>query len=314
MRSVKIGDLEIAVPIIQGGMGIRASMSGLAAAVANEGGIGCIAGTALPLEELKSEIERAKELVVNKGGALAVNIMFAATEFKEAVKTSIEAGIDIIITGAGFSRDVYDMVKGTDVKVFPIVSSAKLAKLAERLGADGIVVEGGNAGGHLGTEKDSWDIVAEVKQAVSIPVFGAGGVMTPEDGERMLQLGADGIQMGSRFIASEECEVSREFKEMYIAAKEGDIVQIMSCAGLPANAIISPTVKKILENSQEIKPKKCVNCLKHCSYSFCVNERLVKGHEGDKEEGIFFAGKDAWKIDSIKPVKEIMGDFKKIFN
>ncbi|MGL4403242.1 MAG: NAD(P)H-dependent flavin oxidoreductase [Fusobacteriaceae bacterium] len=311
--SVKIGDLEIIVPIIQGGMGIKASMSGLAASVANEGGIGCIAGTALSIEELKTEIKKAKKLVVNKGGALAVNIMFAATEFKEAVKASIEEGIDIVITGAGFSRDVYEMVKGTEVKVFPIVSSAKLAKLAEKLGADGIVVEGGNAGGHIGTEKDSWDIITEVKKAVSIPVFGAGGVITTDDGKRMLGLGADGVQMGSRFIASEECEVSQEFKEMYIASKEGDIVQIVSCAGLPANAIMSPTVKKILENSQDIKPKSCVNCLKHCSYSFCVNERLVKGHEGNKEEGIFFAGKDAWKIDSIKSVKEIMDDFKKIF-
>lgn len=311
---MKIGDLEIRVPIIQGGMGIRASMSGLAAAVANEGGIGCIAGSALPMDELRDEIRRARELIVNDGGALAVNIMFAVTDFIEAVQTSIDAGVDIIITGAGFSRDVYEMVKGTGVKVFPIVSSAKLAKLAERLGADAIVVEGGNAGGHLGTELDSWDIIESVKAAVKVPVFGAGGVITPEDCRRMLDLGADGVQMGSRFIASTECEVDTEFKNRYISAKEGDVVTIMSCAGLPANAILSPAVKKVLEKSPDIKPTKCVKCLKHCDYSFCVNERLVKGHEGDSEEGIFFAGRDAWKIDSIKSVREIMDDFKPIFN
>lgn len=311
--SIKIGDLEIKVPIIQGGMGIRGSMSGLAAAVANEGGIGCIAGTALPIDELKEEIARARELIVNKGGALAVNIMFAATGFTEAVKASIESGIDIIITGAGFSRDIYEMVKGTDVKVFPIVSSAKLAKLAQKLGADAIVVEGGNAGGHLGTELDSWDIVAGVKEVVTVPVFGAGGVITPEDGVRMLKLGADGIQMGSRFIASKECGVDENFKNSYINAKEGDVKTIMSCAGLPANAIMSPTVKKILEFSPDVRPKSCSGCLKHCSHSFCVNDRLVRGHAGDFQEGIFFAGKDAWKIDSIKSVKEIMDDFKKIF-
>lgn len=310
---MKIGNLEIEIPIIQGGMGIRASMAGLAAAVANEGGIGCIAGSALPMDELRDEIKKARDMILNKKGALAVNIMFAVSDFTEAVKTSIEAGVDIIITGAGFSRDVYEMVKGTEVKVFPIVSSAKLAKLAEKLGADAIVVEGGNAGGHLGTELDSWDIVASVKEAVKVPVFGAGGVITPEDGRRMLALGADGIQMGSRFIASEECEVSPAFKKRYVEAEEGDIVTIRSCAGLPANAIISPAVKRILEKSPDIKPEKCVKCLKHCDYSFCVNERLVKGHEGDEEEGIFFAGRDAWKINSLKSVKEIMDDFKPIF-
>ncbi|MGL5964612.1 MAG: NAD(P)H-dependent flavin oxidoreductase [Fusobacteriaceae bacterium] len=311
--SLKIGDLEIAVPIIQGGMGIKVSMSKLAAAVANEGGVGCIAGTSLSIEELKEEISAAKKLIINKGGALAVNAMFAATEFKETVKASIEAGIDIIITGAGFSRDIYEMVKGTDVKVIPIVSSAKLAKLAEKLGADGIIVEGGNAGGHLGTEKDSWELIEEVKKSITIPLFGAGGVMTPEDGRRMLRLGADGIQMGSRFVASEECEVDEQFKNMYVEAKKGDIVKIMSCTGLFANAIMTSTIKKILDNSEEIKPTKCIRCLKSCSYSFCVNERLTKGHKGDLEEGIFFAGKDSWRIDSIKSTKEIMTDFKKIF-
>lgn len=310
---MKIGNLEIQVPIIQGGMAIRASMSNLAAAVANEGGIGCIAGTAIPLEELRSEIEKAKKLIVNKKGALAVNIMFAATDFAEAVRVSIEAGVDIIITGAGFSRDIYEMVKGTNVKVFPIVSSAKLAKLAEKLGADAIVVEGGNAGGHLGTELDSWDIVADVKKTVSVPVFGAGGVITPEDGKRMLALGADGIQMGSRFIASVECEVHDAFKQMYIDAKEGDIVTIASSAGLPANAIKNKITDKIIACDPSIKPTSCSKCLKHCNFAFCVSGRLIVGHDGDCEEGLVFAGRDAWKIDSIKTVKEIMDDFKKIF-
>ncbi len=310
---MKIGNLEIGVPIIQGGMGIRASMSGLAAAVANEGGIGCIAGTALPLDELKSEIERARSLITNKTGALAVNIMFAAKDFVEVVKTSIEAKVDIIITGAGFSRDVYDLVKGTNVKVFPIVSSAKLARIAEKLGADAIVVEGGNAGGHLGTELDSWDIVKDVVDAVKIPVFGAGGVITPEDGKRMLALGATGIQMGSRFIASVECEVSDEFKKAYVGAKEGDIVTIMSSAGLPANAIKTPFIERILAQDPTMKPDTCTGCLKFCTRDFCVAERLRIGHSGDTVEGIYFAGKDAWRIDSIKTVKEIMDDFKKIF-
>lgn len=310
---MKINDLEIAVPIIQGGMAIRASMSRLASAVANEGGIGVIAGTAISCEELKAEIEKAREMIVNKGGALGVNIMYAGSTFAELVKTSIDAGIDVIITGAGFSRDIYEMVKGTGVKVFPIVSSAKLAKMAERLGADAIIVEGGNAGGHLGTERDSWDIVPEVVEAVKIPVFGAGGIITPEDGKRMLELGAAGIQMGSRFIASIECEVSEKFKEMYLKAKEGDIVRIMSSAGLPANAIKNSMVDSIMALDSGIIPKKCHLCLKKCTRTFCVSDSLVKGHDGDMENGLVFAGMDAWKIDSILSVKEIMDSFKKIF-
>ncbi|MGL5057465.1 MAG: NAD(P)H-dependent flavin oxidoreductase [Fusobacteriaceae bacterium] len=310
---MKIKDLEIAVPIIQGGMAIRASMSRLASAVANEGGLGVIAGTTISCEELKAEIEKARKMIVNKGGALGVNLMYAGSTFADLVRTSIDAGIDVIITGAGFSRDIYEMVKGTNVKVFPIVSSAKLAKMAEKLGADAIIVEGGNAGGHLGSERDSWDIVPEVIEAVSVPVFGAGGVITPEDGMRMLSLGAAGIQMGSRFVASLECEVSEKFKELYLKAKEGDIVRIMSSAGLPANAIKNTIVDSIMSEDTGIVPKKCHLCLKKCTRTFCVSDRLVKGHDGDVENGLVFAGVDAWKIDSIMSVKEIMKSFNKIF-
>lgn len=309
---LKIGDLEIKIPIIQGGMAIKASMAKLAGAVANEGGIGVIAGTALSIEELKSEIEKARKLITNKGGALAVNIMFAATNFMELVKTAIDSRADIIIFGAGFSRDIFEVAKGTGVKVFPIVSTLKLAKIAQKLGADAIVVEGGNAGGHLGTELDSWDIVGDIVENIEIPVFGAGGVITPTDAERMLSLGADGVQMGSRFIASEECEVDDVFKQMYLKAKEGDIVKMMSSAGLPANAIISPYVEKVLKETTD-KPKNCNGCLKKCTHKFCVNEKLVNAHNGNYEEGIFFAGRDAWKIDEILSVHEIFNRFKKVF-
>ncbi|MEG0070155.1 MAG: nitronate monooxygenase [Cetobacterium sp.] len=306
---MKIGDLNIEVPIIQGGMGIRASMSRLASAVANQGGVGVISGTAISAEELKDEIRKAKELIVKKGGALGVNIMVAASNFAEAVKVSIDEKVDMIICGAGFSRDIFDTVKGTGVKLVPIVSSLKLAKIAEKLGADAIVVEGGNAGGHLGTDKDSWDIVEEIVKGVSIPVFGAGGVITPEDADRMMSLGVAGIQMGSRFIASEECEVSDEFKQAYINCKEGDVVQIMSSAGLPANAIKSSYVEKVI-NQEELTPKDCTSCLKKCNRKFCVRDTLVKAHKGDKENGIFFAGKDAWKIDKVLKVQEIFDLFK----
>lgn len=306
---MQIGNLNIEVPIIQGGMGIRASMSRLASAVANQGGVGVISGTAIPADEFRDEIRKAKEMIVKKGGALGVNIMVAATNFAEAVKVAIEEKVDMIICGAGFSRDIFEIVKDTGVKIVPIVSSLKLAKIAEKLGADAIVVEGGNAGGHLGTDKDSWDIMEEITSNISIPVFGAGGVITPEDARRMMALGVDGVQMGSRFIATNECEVNRDFKEMYVKAKEGDVVTIMSSAGLPANAIKSTYVNKVITGIGLDHPK-CTNCLKKCSRKYCVKDCLIKGHNGNIEDGIVFAGKDAWKIDKILSVKEVFDMFK----
>lgn len=305
LPTLKIANLDIKYPIVQGGMAIKASMSRLAAAVANEGGIGLIAGTALSIKELKDEIRKARELTK---GVIGVNIMFAAREFAELVMASIEEGIDLIVCGAGFSRDIFAIGKEHNTPIVPIVSSLKLAKISEKMGASAIIVEGGNAGGHLGTDLDSWDIVKEIKDNIKIPVIGAGGVITPEDAKRMFSLGLDGIQMGSRFVCSKECEVSDEFKEAYINAKEGDVVTIMSSAGLPANAIISTYVNKVL-NKDTKEPFKCKQCLKYCSYEFCVNERLVKAHEGDKEGGIFFAGRDAWKINDILSVKEIFEKF-----
>ena len=302
---LKIGNVEIEVPIFQGGMAIGISMSNLASAVSNEGGVGLIAGTGLSKLELKKQIEDAKSKLIDAKKVLGVNIMFAASNFMKLVDAAIESGVDFIVFGAGFSRDIFEYVKGTKTQAIPIVSSLKLAKIAEKLGAPAVIVEGANAGGHLGTEFDSWDIVPEIAQNLSIPVIGAGGVITPEDAERMLSIGAVGVQMGSRFVASKECEVSQVFKEMYTKLKKGDIVQIMSSAGLPANAIISPYAKKVIDEATEF-PKNCFACLKKCTKKFCVNERLVMAHDGDLEEGIFFAGRDAWKIKEILSVKEIM--------
>ncbi len=304
--TLKIGELIPKYPIIQGGMAIRASMSKLAAAVANEGGIGVIAGSAIKIDELKSEIKKAKQMTK---GILGVNIMFAATDFFENVKASIEAGIDLIIYGAGFSRDIFALGKEHNVPIVPVVSSLKLAKIAERLGAAAIVVEGGNAGGHLGTDKDSWEIIKEIKAAVKIPVIGAGGVVDPADVKRMFDMGMDGVQMGTRFVASDECDVADIFKELFVKAKEEDVITIESCAGFPANAIRTPMSEYLLDTNHTVKISKCTNCLKHCNKRFCVNEGLVKGHDGNYEEGIFFTGKDVWKIDEVLPVKEI---FKRI--
>lgn len=304
---LKIGDLDIKVPIIQGGMAIKASTAKLAAAVAEEGGIGLIAASAMPHDELREQIREAKRLT---NGVVGVNIMFAVNDFEELAKISIEEGIDVIVCGAGFSRNIFPLGKESGVPIVPIVSSLKLAKISEKLGASAIVVEGGNAGGHLGTDKDSWDIIKEITETVKIPVIGAGGVVTPEDAVRMFELGVDGIQMGTRFVATEECEVSDVFKDVYLKAKSEDVVKIDSSAGLPANAIRTPFVEKLLRGDDDIKPESCHNCLKKCTFSFCVNRRLVLAHDGDYENGLFFSGHDVGKIDDIITVKEVFERFK----
>ncbi|MGM0508795.1 MAG: NAD(P)H-dependent flavin oxidoreductase [Fusobacteriota bacterium] len=298
---LKIGKLRPKYPIIQGGMAIKVSMAKLAAAVANEGGIGLIAGTALKVEELKEEIKKAKE---QTEGIIGVNIMFAATDFMKGIKASIEAGIDVIIYGAGFSKDVFKVAKKADVPVVPIVSSLKLARISERLGAAAVVVEGGNAGGHLGTDEDSWDIVKKIKEKLSIPVIGAGGVVNPEDVKRMFDLGLDGVQMGTRFVATKECNVSEKFKELYVKSESSDVVRIMSSAGLPANAIKSKMTDLVMAGKAP-SPRKCTNCLKHCSKEWCVADSLRAGHAGNQDEGIFFTGEDVGKIKEIMSVKEI---------
>lgn len=308
---LSIGNLKIKYPIIQGGMAIKVSVAKLAGSVAREGGMGVIAGTAMTAKELMNEIKKAKEIACGNG-AVGVNVMYAVSNFFELIDASIKAKIDFITFGAGFSRDVFEIGRKNNTPVIPIVSSLRLAKISERLGASAIVVEGCNAGGHLGTDVPTWDIISEIKENVKIPVIGAGSIMTPEDAKRMLDLGADGIQMGTRFAATEECDVEDEFKEMYINAKKGDVVEIMSSAGLPANAIRSPFVEKILAGNPD-KPTNCTNCLKKCNHEFCVNDRLMYGHSGNIEEGIVFAGPDVWKIDEILSVKEVFNRFKPVF-
>jgi len=302
---LKIGKLEPKYPIIQGGMAIKVSLANLASAVANQGGIGVIAGTALTVSELKNEIRKARE---QTQGIIGVNIMYAARDFLKLLKASIESGIDLIISGAGFSRDMFPIGKEYGVPIVPIVSSLKLAKISERLGASAIVVEGGNAGGHLGTDQDSWDIVKEIKDSVSIPVIGAGDVVNNDDIKRMFKMGLDGVQMGTRFLASFESDVSDVFKQLFVKAKASDVVTIMSSVGLPANAIRTRFSELVMAGKAP-EPESCANCLKQCKMNFCVKDALLRARDGDLENGLFFTGKGVEKIKEILSVKDI---FKKI--
>ncbi|AZO93925.1 nitronate monooxygenase [Halocella sp. SP3-1] len=303
---LKIGRLKPDYPIIQGGMAIKVSMAKLASAVANEGGIGVIGGSALSIDELKTEITRARQLT---DGILGVNIMYAFTGFLDLLKSSIESGIDLVISGAGFSRDMFAIGEKHNVPIVPIVSSMKLARISEKLGAAAVVVEGGNAGGHLGTDKDSWDIVKKIKEKLSIPVIAAGDIVSNDDIKKMFDKGLDGVQMGTRFLATLESDVSDFFKELLVKAKESDVITIMSSAGFPANAIKSKFSELIL-NNQAPAPENCTNCLKHCNKKFCIKEALIRARNGDQNRGVFFTGKGIEKIKDIISVKEVFKSIK----
>ncbi len=301
-------------PIIQGGMAIRVSTAKLAAAVANCGGIGVIAASGLSKEELFSQIKLARDLTVNKGGLIGVNIMYAAAEFKNLVNWSIEANIDLIIFGAGFSRDIFSLGRKANVPVVPIVSSAKLAVAAKKLGASAIIVESGEAGGHLGTCEPIRTLIPEIKKALDetpnypgikkVSLIAAGGVTSGKDIKEMLSLGADGVQMATRFVLSEECEVSPVFKKLFLNTKDEEVVLIKSPVGLPARAILTPFSKKIIDGTVE-KPKICDACLKQCSHNFCIIRALEAARKGDLEHGLFFTGGNVTKYKDIICVKEI---------
>lgn len=301
---MQIAHMKPKVPIIQGGMGVRISLSGLAAAVANAGGIGIISGTAIPIEVLRAHIRKARELT--KGlGYIGVNVLFAMNNFTETIKAAMEEKVDFIISGAGFSRDMYSWGREYGVPVISIVSSAKLAKLAQKLGAAAVVVEGFEAGGHLGTDRPLFEILPEVIESVDIPVIAAGGIIHGEDVAKAIQMGAVGVQMGSRFVASVECDAHPAFKQKYLDCKEGDTVLVKTTVGLQGRAIKNLFTEAI-SGEKKLKIQKCNDCLKHCSFRFCTLDSLVKSVDGDVENGLVFAGSRVHEINEILPVQVII--------
>lgn len=309
LPELRIGKLVAKVSIIQGGMAIRLSTARLAAAVANEGGIGLIAASGMPFDELRHEIKLARKL--SPHGIIGINVMVAAREFKGIVTTAIEEGIDLVVAGAGFSRDMFAWGKASGTPIVPIVSSAKLAKISQSLGASAVVVEGAEAGGHLGTNRSSRLIVPEVRAAVDIPVIGAGGVLHGEDIAEMLRLGANGVQMGSRFAASVESNGSEELKKVYLRAnKPEDFILIHSPVGLPGQAIRTPFSERILLGTAP-KPETCDQCLKKCSHKYCIIRALTRAQQGDVETGLVFSGRRMMEIHDILPVKDIFANIKR---
>jgi NAD(P)H-dependent flavin oxidoreductase YrpB (nitropropane dioxygenase family) len=306
---LKIGSFVAPIPLVQGGMSIEVSTSALAIPVADCGGIGTIGGSSIPIEQLKADIRRAKEATK---GIIAVNIMFAMKNFYELVMASIDAGVDMIVTGAGFSRDIFKIGKDTNTPIVSIVSSPAFARLAEKLGAAAIVVEAKEAGGHLGTDRSLRDLFPEIRKVISkVPLIAAGGITDGyEMGEMMDKYGADAVQIATRFVLTKECSVEDNFKKVLLEANKEDVSLIRSPVGLPGRAIKTPFVKQLLADEGSLSCKKCpYKCLKKCDHVYCISERLRAARDGNIEEGLFFSGENVYKIHDILTVKEVFDQF-----
>src|SRR5664279_4666098 len=334
MKGLRIGNLAIAVPIIQGGMGVGISLSGLASAVASAGlGLLYKEFSSYFLEAsiygLKEEIRKAREKTL---GVIGVNVMVAMTNFTDMIKTSIAERVDLITAGAGLPLDLPSFLKkDSNTKLIPIVSSARAAKIiCEKWKTnydylpDAVIVEGPKAGGHLGFKEDQIfdndycleklvpEIVTELKvfeekYNQKIPLIAAGGIYTGEDINKILSLGASGVQMGTRFVTTNECDASSAFKQAYIDAESSDIEIIKSPVGMPGRAILSNFITKVREGKKQ--PKQCpFKCIKTCDISkspYCIIIALINALKGNFENGYAFAGANAFRATKISTVKEI---------
>ena len=329
-------------------MGVGISLSGLASAVANEGGVGVISAAGLGwihkdpaftydencLTGLRLEIRKAK---MATKGILGVNIMVALTNYEELVRTSIEEGIDIIISGAGLPLDLPKyLTPGCKTRLVPIVSSARAAALIcnkwlanYNYLPDAVIVEGPKAGGHLGFKLEQIfdenysleNLIPQVVETVNqiaalngkeIPVIAAGGIYTGADIARIMKLGASGVQMGTRFVTTNECDASDEFKQAYIDARKEDVIIIKSPVGMPGRAIRSHFLDEVEAGKRQ--PKVCpVNCIRTCDIRtapYCIIASLTSALRGNFNRGYAFCGSNVWRTDKIIPLKELMHTLK----
>lgn len=352
MKNLNIGNLSIRVPIIQGGMGVGISLSGLASAVANEGGVGVISAAGLGLLYknlsknyleasilgLKEELRKARE---KTKGVIGVNVMVALSNFTDLVKTAIAEKADIIFAGAGMPLNLPSFLQKDSVtKLVPIISSGRAAKLiCEKWHSiynylpDALVIEGPKAGGHLGFKNEQIndeqyklenilpEVLGEVREIEAkyekkIPVIVAGGIYSGDDIRNFMEMGADGVQMGTRFVTTTECDASDIFKQTYINAHEEDIEIIKSPVGMPGRAIFSNFIQKIKEGAKQ--PKVCpFHCIKTCDISkspYCIITALYNAFKGNMENGYAFAGANAFKATRIMSVKETFRSLLEEFN
>lgn len=346
-KRIPIGSKYLEKPIIQGGMGVGVSLGNLAGAVMKEGGMGVISAAhpgyrkenfwkdplACNIEAVYEDAAKARAISGGRG-LLGVNVMVASHHYEDYVKAAIGAGVDVIISGAGMPMNLPSVEGSDQVALAPIVSSGRAARLILKSWdrhyhrcPDFIVVEGSLAGGHLGFKKEELlsgkvkelsELVCEVLQEIqayeelyqtSIPVFAAGGVYTREDIAALLNIGASGVQMATRFIATTECDADLAFKQKIVNARKEDITLVASPAGLPGRAVMTAFMRNALKG--RIAPKHCIGCMKPCvpaSTPYCISDALVHSVEGDVENGLVFAGANAWRVTDIVSVHDLMAE------
>ena len=342
IKELRIGDLCARIPVIQGGMGVGVSLSGLAGAVAAAGGIGVISTAQIgyrdaefdkhPIEcNLKAigeEIAKAREIA--KGGVIGVNIMVATKKYEEYVKAAVAAGVDLIISGAGLPMTLPEI--SGDAKIAPIVSSKKSLSVISKYWMkkysrkpDLVVIEGPEAGGHLGFTKEDIEeytvlktknydtevkAIIDMAHDMEVPVAVAGGVYTRNDMEHYLEMGADGVQIATRFVTTKECDASDAYKQAYIDANKEDIVIVKSPVGMPGRAIHNAFLDKV--GAGERFMRGCRQCISTCNPAttpYCITEALVNAVKGKLDEGLIFCGSNAYRAKKIETVADIMEEF-----
>ena len=347
MKGIKIGDKVSKYPIIQGGMGVGVSMHRLAGNVSKEGGIGIISAADIGykdpdfeknpmtsnLKAIGDEIKKARE-IAGEDKILGMNIMVAMQNYAEIVKECVKQKIDLIISGAGIPKDLPEYVKNSKTKIAPIVSSLRCCQLIIKHWLkkynyipDMIVIEGPKAGGHLGFKKEDLeknsleditkDVVKYVKEVEKeynkeIPVISAGGIWDRKDIDKFLELGADGVQMATRFVTTFECDASDEFKKAYINAKKEDIEIIDSPVGMPGRALYNNFVK----NTEKVRTKidKCYKCIKTCNIKttpYCITRALINSVKGNVDNGLVFCGSNVYKAKEIVSVHNLIQELMK---
>lgn|GEM_PF-1322 len=311
---LKVGKWTAKYPIIQGGMAVRVSLHNLAGNVAKNGGVGIVAISGMiDPQEARNEIRKARE-IAGPEGVVGVNLMGVIGRFKELLSVALEEGVDLVIQGAGFREDTFQMAQAYDTPVFSIVSSVKVAQKAKEAGAAALVIEGADAGGHLGFPhgkpfRKTIDILKEIVDAkIGLPIIAAGGIFSGADIVEMLRAGAAGVQMATRFVSTEECDASIKFKQAHINAKQEDVVIIHSPVGLPGRAVRTPFVDKVLAGTApKAKPEECKGCIGPvCDKSYCILKALEAARTGDLDNGLVFAGANVWRIEKMNTVGNLI--------
>lgn len=350
-KPLKIGNLTAKVPVVQGGMGVGISLGGLAGAVAKMGGIGIISAAQIGYREkdfdknpeeanlraIKTEYEKARKTAPE--GVIGFNIMVASRHYERYVEAAIDAGADLIVSGAGLPMELPKIAGNSPVKLAPIVSSEKSARVILRYWdkkykrmPDLFIIEGPSAGGHLGFSveelkeydpdggKQSYDEEVrkilktvqnyENKYNSKIPVVLAGGIDDKEKVKHAFALGADGVQVASRFVTTKECDADPRYKQAYIDAQKEDIVIVKSPVGMPGRAILNTFQKKV-RSGEKIPHSPCHRCLLKCNPAdipYCITDALIHAAKGEVDDALLFCGAGAYKASKIETVETVIKD------